>query len=73
MQSAIQLFWSGWHVGWDPNKSLTPTNLVHCIGNMYNIINISIILYIHQYYVLNTYKYVFINKYFTHHHKTSVG
>ena len=27
MQLAIQLFWSGQHIGQDPNKSLTPTKL----------------------------------------------
>ena len=46
MQSVVQLFWSSQHVGRDPNKSLTPTNIVQCIENMYNIINISITLYI---------------------------
>ena len=39
-------FLSSRHVSQDPNKSLKLTNIVQCIGNMYNITNISIILYI---------------------------
>ena len=36
-------FWSGWHVGQDPNKSLTLTNTNLCIENMFTIIHTSII------------------------------
>ena len=35
-------FWSARHVSWDPNKSLTLTNIIQYIENMFTIIHISI-------------------------------
>ena len=66
MWSAIQLFQCSWHVSQNLTKSLILTNIVQYMENMYNIICISIILYI------IIYKYAFINKYFTHLYKMLV-